>query len=54
MTRYRFEVEFDADDDASALEQVYGTSDHPEWGASDSFESIHESRVVREDGAEVR
>lgn len=51
--KYTFTITFEADSDEEALEQVYGTDDHPEHGARDSFMSIHSERLTREDGSEV-
>ena len=48
--KYTFTVTFSADSDEEAQEQVYGTDEHPEWGARDKFYSIHNEKLVREDG----
>jgi hypothetical protein len=51
--KYRLTVEFEADSDDDANEQAFGTDEHPEWGASEKFSSIHRINLYREDGTVV-
>lgn len=51
--KYTARIVFDADSDEEALEQLFGTDAHPEWGAMDSFESIHDVTVTDEAGRVV-